>query len=99
MGFGINVSIDGTVDARGGKAGRMSDFREWLADVLMCTPDELPPPETRLRDLEGWDSIRHVGLIVGLERQLNEKLTAEQIQGIVTLGDVSALLRPKAVDA
>lgn len=76
----------------------MAELQEWIADVLMCAPELLPPERTPLGEIEGWDSLRHVGLILGLERELNEKLTAEQIKGIVTVGDVAGLLRRKVVD-
>ena len=77
----------------------MDDVWRWIADVLTCEADDLPPECTRLSDIEGWDSLRHVGLIIGLERRLNEKLTAEQIRGILTLGDVANILKQKVVDA
>ena len=77
----------------------MREVQEWIADVLMCAPESLPAECTRLSEIEGWDSLRHVSLIVGLERKLNEKLTAEQIKGIVTLGDVAGILRQKVIDA
>ena len=69
-----------------------------MADMFMCTPETLPPAQTRLNEIEGWDSLRHVSLILGLERALNQKLTAEQIQGMVTLGDVTGMLSQKVVD-
>ena len=77
----------------------MHELREWIADVLKCDVDDLPPEHTRLADIEGWDSLRHVSLIVGLEKKLNKKLTAEQIRAIVTFGDVVSILKQKAVDA
>lgn len=77
----------------------MHNVQEWIADVLMCTPESLPPEHTLLTEIEGWDSLRHVSLILGLERALNEKLTAEKIQGIITLGDVAGILGQKATDA
>ena len=77
----------------------MREVQEWIGDVLMCAPESLPPEHTPLSDIEGWDSLRHVSLILGLERKLNDKLTAEQIQGIVTLGDVASILRQKVVHA
>jgi hypothetical protein len=46
----------------------MYELRKWIADALMCEVDDLPPERTRLADIEGWDSLRHVGLIVGLEK-------------------------------
>ena len=77
----------------------MGEVQEWIADVLIGAADNLPPACTRLSDIEGWDSLRHVSLIVGLEKKLNKKLTAEQIRGIITLGDVVSILEQKVVDA
>jgi acyl carrier protein len=77
----------------------MREFEELMADVLTCKPEALPPESTPLRDIEGWDSLKHVLLVVGLENKLNAKLTAEEIQGIVTLADVAQVLRQKGIDA
>jgi len=77
----------------------MLETQKWIADWLMCSEEELPPENTPLREIEGWDSLRHLGLVLGLERELNEKLSAERIRGIVTLGDVAGILREKFADA
>jgi acyl carrier protein len=77
----------------------MSELQELLTNVLMCEPDDLPPESTPLRDIEGWDSLKHVLLIVQIESRLNEKLSAEEIQEIVTLADVARVLRQKGVHA
>ena len=77
----------------------MREFLELMADVLVCDPESLPPEYTPLRNIEGWDSLRHVLLVVGLENKLNMKLTAEEIQEIVTLADVARVLRGKGIDA
>lgn len=77
----------------------MHEFQELMAGILMCAPEDLPPESTPLRDIEGWDSLKHVQLIVRLEGMLDGKLTAEEIQGIVTLGDVARVLRLKGVNA
>ena len=78
---------------------QMGELEELMAGVLMCDPGTLPPESTPLRDIKGWDSLKHVLLIVGLEKHLNAQLTAEEIQGIVTLADVACVLRQKGVDA
>lgn len=70
-----------------------------MVAVLMCDPATLPPGSTPLRDIKGWDSLKHVLLIVGLETHLNAQLTAEEIKGIVTLADVARLLGQKGIDA
>jgi acyl carrier protein len=79
--------------------GRMRELQELMAGILMCEPGTLPPESTPLRDIKGWDSLKHVLLVVGLEKHLNAQLTAEEIQGIVTLADVARVLRQKGVDA
>jgi acyl carrier protein len=77
----------------------MHEFEELMADILMCAPEDLPPESTPLREVEGWDSLKHVQLIVRLEGLLGGKLTAEEIQGIVTLADVGRVLAEKGVNA
>ena len=77
----------------------MGELQEFMAGILMCEPGTLPAESTPLRDIKGWDSLKHVLLIVGLEKHLNAQLTAEEIKGIVTLADVARLLREKGIDA
>ena len=77
----------------------MHEYQELMADILMCAPEDLPPESTPLRDIEGWASLKHVQLIVRLEGMLGGKLTAEEIQGIVTLADVGRVLSQKGVNA
>jgi acyl carrier protein len=77
----------------------MHEFQELVADILMCGPEDLPPESTPLRDIEGWDSLKHVQLILRLEGMLDAKLTAEEIQRIVTLADVGRVLTQKDVNA
>jgi acyl carrier protein len=77
----------------------MRELQELMADVLISEPNALPPESTPLRDIEGWDSLKHVLLVVGLEQKLSTKLTAEEIEGIVTLADVARVLKQKGVHA
>jgi acyl carrier protein len=78
---------------------RMRELEELMASILMCDAGDLPPESTPLRDIKGWDSLKHVLLVVGLEKHLNAQLSAEQIRGIVTLADVACVLRRKDIDA
>ena len=66
-----------------------------VAGVLGCDPADLPSDATELKQLRGWDSLRHVLLVVGLEKHLGRKLTAVEIRQIVTLGDVTRLIAQK----
>jgi acyl carrier protein len=77
----------------------MNNWQQLLGEIIGCDPNALPPESTPLRDTKGWDSLKHVLLVVGLEKQLGARLTAEEIRGIVTLGDVARLAEQKAADA
>jgi acyl carrier protein len=77
----------------------MDEFHELMRNVLMCESADLPPESTPLREITGWDSLKHVLLIVGLEKKLKAQLSAEQIQQIITLADVASLLGRKGSDA
>ena len=59
----------------------------------------LPPESTPLRELKGWDSLKHVLLVVEVEKRLGQQLTAEEIQAMVTLADVAAVISRKGVNA
>lgn len=77
----------------------MRELQKLMSGILVCEPEAMPPESTPLRDIEGWDSLKHVMLVVGLENKLNAKLTAEEIQGIVTVADVGRVLKQKGADA
>lgn len=77
----------------------MHELEKLMAGILMCEPGTLPPESTPLREIKGWDSLKHVLLVVGLERHLNTKLTAEEIHRIVTVADVACVLKRKDTNA
>ena len=64
----------------------------------MCETEEVPVDGTALRDLEGWDSLKHVMLVVGLENTFEVKLTAEEIKSMTTMADVVRVLKVKGVN-
>ena len=77
----------------------MDELGKILASLLMCEPGSLPPESTPLRDIKGWDSLKHVLLVVGLEKRLQAKLTAEEIRRLITLADVRRTLAEKGANA
>ena len=77
----------------------MREMQKLMAEILLCEPDALPSDSTPLRDLKGWDSLKHVLLVVELEKRLDHQLSAEEIQRIVTLDDVASVMREKVADA
>jgi len=73
----------------------MSRLPEVLTEILAC---DVLSPSTRLVDIEGWDSLKHVMLVVGLEKNFAVKLSAEEIKSMVTVADIGRVLKEKGVD-
>ncbi len=65
-------------------------FRETLDnDTLTLTET------TTAKDVEGWDSITHVLLVVAAEKKFRVKFSAGEIQQLQNVGDLAALIRRK----
>ena len=47
-------------------------------------------------DLEEWDSLSHINLVVAVEREFQVRLTTAEVRGLNHVGDFIALLARKA---
>ncbi len=65
-------------------------FRDVLGDPKLELRDELTAQE-----VEGWDSISHINLIVALETRFKVKLTTGEVSKLKNVGDLVALLKRK----
>ena len=54
-------------------------------DALSLTMDALPS------EVDGWDSIAHVGIIVAIEKRLGRQFTVDQIDRLKDVGDLVRL--------
>lgn len=70
----------------------MREARELIASIVSCEPESISYDSMPLRDLKGWDSLKHVLLVVQLEKRLGKQLTAEEIRDIVTVSDIAELI-------
>lgn len=53
--------------------------------------------ETTAKDVEGWDSMANIQLMLGVEREFGLHLSAGQMQALNNVGDlVSAIVRGSA---
>jgi acyl carrier protein len=50
----------------------------------------------RADDVEGWDSLSHINLIVAVEKEFNIRLTTAEVRGLNNVGDLMALISKKA---
>lgn len=71
---------------------------EDLTDIFRETldKDDLVLTETTTaKDVEGWDSITHVLIVVAVEKKFRVKFTAGEIQQLQNVGELAALVRRK----
>lgn len=58
-------------------------------DDLVITPD------TSAEDVEEWDSLSHVRLIVAIERKFKFKFTNSEIDSLKNVGDLAKVIQSK----
>ncbi len=71
----------------------LETVRQIMEDVF--DRDDLSiTPSTTAKDVDGWDSLSHVRLIVALERKFKIKFKNSEIEGLMNVGDLV-----RAIDA
>lgn len=53
-------------------------------------------PETTAEDVDGWDSLNHIRLIVSVERAFNIKFSTPEIGKLKNVGELVGLIASKA---
>lgn len=53
-------------------------------------------PGTTAADVEGWDSLSHIYLVVAIEKKFGIKFTTKEIQGWANVGDIVNNINSKA---
>ena len=71
-------------------AGTTDIFRDLFADdTIVLTPD------TTADDIDGWDSIKHISLIVAVEDRFGIRIGTGEIEQLTNVGDLLAAIRRK----
>ena len=52
-------------------------------------------PEITAQDIEGWDSLRMVGLIIAAEERFDIKMRSREIDQLASVADFAKLIRSK----
>ncbi len=66
-------------------------FQDVFDDPSLEVSDDMTAP-----DVEGWDSLSHVNLIVAVEKEFKIRLTTAEVRGLSNVGDFIALISRKA---
>ena len=70
---------------------------EVVAQVLNIEPTILNA-RSRPNNTEGWDSLRHIEVMLAIETAFNVRLTMMEMTTLRDLGDVGEALRKKGID-
>ncbi len=71
-------------------AGLTDVFHEAFGDDgLVLTP------ETSAEHVKGWDSVKMVSIILGVEQHFNIKLRSREVDKLRDVGDLAALVKSK----
>jgi acyl carrier protein len=76
----------------------MDETLDRLNDVFrdVFEDDELRvSPETTAQDVEGWDSLMHVTLIINVEKAFRVRFSSSDIAGLKDVGELLALIERK----
>ena len=65
-------------------------FRDVFDDDLIVLT-----PETNAADIDGWDSVAHVNLIVAIEARLKVKFKTSEVEGLHNVGQLAGVLEYK----
>ena len=72
----------------------LSEFNEIFIDVL-DDEDVVLKPETVADDIEDWDSLTHIQLVVAIEKHFKVKFTATEIRKFKNVGEMCADVEEK----
>jgi len=67
-----------------------------IADVLNIPADQVTPDRSP-QNVEGWDSVQHLNLVLALEQSLGIQLAPEEIEQMQSVGGILNIVRQKSV--
>ncbi len=67
-------------------------IREVIADVVGSNPEEIPLDGTQ-ESIPGWSSIRHMNLVIALEKEFSVRFSDLQIAEMMSIGLIEETLK------
>ncbi len=75
-----------------------ADIYRTLTDIFREVFDDdsiVLTPETTAADIEGWDSMAHVGLMVAVESRMNVRFKSSELEAMHNVGQLADVLQQK----
>ena len=72
----------------------LAKVQDVFRDVL-DNEDIVLTPETKSNDIDEWDSLSHIQLIVAIEEELDVEFTSQAIVSWKNVGDMIAFIKEK----
>ncbi len=69
----------------------LKQLKEIFKDVFDDENLEVEP-QTTAKDVEGWDSLAHIRLVVSIEKAFSMRFTASEISELENVGDLVELI-------
>jgi len=73
-------------------------LRRLIAEAVDTSIEEVNP-ESTMANLEGWDSLNHIKIIVALEEQFGVTFNDDEIVTVTSVAAIEAVLNGKGVPA
>jgi acyl carrier protein len=75
-----------------------TELRDGLYEIIrsvMDNPTLELKPSTTAKDVDGWDSLKQVMIMLGVEERFDIRLSSREIDSIACVGDFLAVLSTK----
>jgi acyl carrier protein len=72
-------------------------LRRVVAHVFGLDPDAVTPA-TSIDTVEGWDSLRHLNLVIALEAEFGVSFTPEEIPDLLSIEIIALTLKDKMIE-
>jgi acyl carrier protein len=66
-----------------------------IFDDVFDTDSLILTPDLTAKDVDGWDSLAHIRLIVTIEKAFKIKFSASEIGRLENVGDLAALIQSR----
>jgi len=69
-----------------------------LAEVLQMSAAEITD-DLAMKDVDAWDSLKHMELVVSLEQAFDTQLTFDEIVAMQSVGEIKRVMRERGASS